>query len=92
MSVGKYSPTVMFSYKQDPDWFKKNGGGFGNGKYPQSDFDDDGFDSYGYDKNEVDRAGNTENSYQNEVDFETGEAYYYLFEKVQREWCVKTII
>lgn len=92
MSVGKYSPTVSYSYSKDKEWFKKNGGGFGNGKDPQSDFDNDGFDSYGYDKNEVDRAGNEESSYLNSVDYEFENAYYYLFENVSKDWHLKSII
>jgi len=28
---GKYSPTVSGWYSKDQDWWKKNGGGFGNG-------------------------------------------------------------
>lgn len=63
MGVANYSPTVWGWYKKDRDWFKKNGGGFGNGEDPDSLYDDDGFDSYGYDEREVDRAGVSEDSY-----------------------------
>ena len=58
MGVGKYSPTVSRSYSQDKDWFEKNGGGFGNGLMPESQFDNQGYDSYGYSGyTELDRAG-----------------------------------
>lgn len=63
---GKYSPTVSGWYAQDQDWFKKNGGGFDNGKNPESDNDDDGFDSYGYsleDGTGPDRCGFREHEY-----------------------------
>ncbi len=74
MGVGKYSPTVSASYSVDRDWWEKNGGGHGNGKFPDKDCDDDGYDSYGYSANDadgnyigegdgVDRLGNTENDY-----------------------------
>lgn len=92
MAIGKYSPTIMCSYKSDPDWFVKNGGGFNNGIDPQSDFDNDGFDSYGYNKTGEDRAGNTEDDYQNTVTYEMESPYYYLFEKVYKDWLQKNII
>lgn len=81
---GKYSPTVFFSYSKDQDWFKKNGGHFNNGKNPESDDDDDGFDSYGYSDNGlgVDRAGYTEDQYC--LDEE-------LFERVFLDWLNKSI-
>lgn len=93
MSVGKYSPTVSFSYGKDQDWFKKNGGGFGNGNNPHSDLDNDGYDSYGYNENEVDRAGNSEMDYLASVDYENfNDPYYYLFENTQSDWINKSII
>jgi len=72
MSVGKYSPTVSHSYSMDQGWWEKNGGGYGNGANPESDLDDDGYDSYGYHcycgedglyHEGVDRAGYTEMDY-----------------------------
>lgn len=59
---GKYSPTVSAAYQADKKWFKK---------YSDYDsqpdnwfiYDPDGFDSYGYDENEIDRAGNREDDY-----------------------------
>lgn len=58
---GKYSPTVGAAYSVDQNWWTK---------YRDSDlsllfslYDPDGYDSYGYDKNDVDRAGNAEYEY-----------------------------
>ena len=64
MSLGKYSPTVSASYARDQKWWERNGGGYTNGKNPNSENDDDGFDSYGYhDHDGPDRAGHTEDDY-----------------------------
>ncbi len=92
MGVGKYSPTVSTSYSRDQEWWYKNGGGFGNGKNPDSDLDDDGFDSYGYDNDNIDRAGVSEISYMStySVDNE-GELHYYLYEEVSMEWAGRDI-
>lgn len=77
MSVGKYSPTVSSSYAADQNWWEKNGGGYGNGIDPNSDNDDDGYDRYGYDANDTDRAGHQENHYL---------VSYHLYEDVSSEW------
>ncbi len=83
MSVGKYSPTVSTTYAKDQDWFVKNGGEYGNGKNPESQYDDDGFDLYGYNDKDIDRAGVKESSYMTSynLDYE-GEPYYHLYEEV----------
>lgn len=67
MSVGKYSPTTGLSYAMDQNWWERNGGGFGNGIDPNSDNDNDGYDSYGYSDNGngPDRLGYTEIEYLN---------------------------
>jgi len=46
MAIGKYSPTVFARYIADENWFVKNGGGFGNGNNPESQYDNEGYDSY----------------------------------------------
>lgn len=52
---GKYSPTVSAAYMWTPNWFEH---------YSQGErYDPDGFDSYGYDDDDVDRAGNHELDY-----------------------------
>lgn len=62
MSVAKYSPTISNRFS---GYFYANGGGLGNGKFPTSMGDDDGFDDYGYSVfDERDRAGNTEHDYE----------------------------
>lgn len=59
MTIGKYSPTVQSAYKTDQRWFEKYAD-------PENRlYDKDGYDQYGYDRNRVDRAGNTEYDYQN---------------------------
>ena len=77
--MGKYSPTVNFSYIIDRDWYVKNGGGLGNGINPNSDYDDDGFDSYGYNVDGIDRAEVEESCYYND------EELYYSIMRLN-EW------
>lgn len=90
MGVGKYSPTVSNSYAMDQSWWTRNGGGFGNGNNSDSDNDNDGFDSYGYseDGSGPDRLGNTEDEYASsyDVDTESGDLYFYLYENAESEW------
>lgn len=91
MSVGKYSPTVSHSYRVDQKWHEKNGGGFGNGKNPESDTDDEGYDSYGYSGDYgdgVDRAGYTEDEYLTTGEYieAIDEMEYAIYERVAREW------
>lgn len=90
MSVGKYSPTVSNSYAVNQNWWKENGGGYGNGKNPNVDTDDEGYDSYGYSGkygDGPDRAGYTETHYlQGDYD-EDGEFIGHLsYENVARDW------
>jgi hypothetical protein len=90
MSVGKYSPTVSNSYGLDQGWWEKNGGGYGNGIDPESDLDDEGFDSYGYSEkygDGPDRAGYTESEYLEGDRDEDGEFIGHLaYESVARNW------
>jgi len=54
---GKYSPTVTAAYMSNQEWHS-------NLLAPNDCvYDMDGYDSYGYDKNDVDRAGNNEYQY-----------------------------
>lgn len=91
MSVGKYSPTVSYSYQMDQKWWDKNGGGYGNGINPDSECDDDGYDSYGY-SGELgdgpDREGYDESDYLTsyDLDDDTGDVYHYLNESVGYDW------
>lgn len=88
MSAGKYSPTVSSAYAKNQDWWKP----FNFGIY-----DEDGFDSYGYNKDGVDRAGNNELDYlyTEEVQYwndDTNsfdvEFEHVFLEKVRSEWTV----
>lgn len=84
MSVGKYSPTINNAYHEDPEWFYKVAV---NGRDPS------GYDSYGYDKKRLDRAGNTEEDYYlHEVDFSEEYPDYYLFDKTISEWNLERIL
>lgn len=89
MGVGKYSPTVTTSYARDQKWHEKNGGGYGNGVYPDSDNDDEGYDSYGYGGNGCgpDRAGNTEDQYLTTRSRDSEDNLRYpLYEQVSDDW------
>ena len=68
---GKYSPTVTVAYRTDQKWFIN----YCFHKINSSDwaqYDPEGFDSYGYNENNIDRAGNHENDYDiNDEDYDT---------------------
>ena len=57
---GKYSPTVAEAYRRDQDWWRKY---TGENEFTYNQYDPEGYDSYGYDVNDVDRAGNNECAY-----------------------------
>lgn len=89
MGVGKYSPTIYYSGRKDSDWFEKNGGGFGNGINPESDCDDDGFDSYGYSGkygDGPDRAGYKEDEYSSQYTIHSHDTQYHLYDRIEDEW------
>lgn len=54
---GKYSPTVSAAYANDQHWFERYCGGSWLYRDPE------GYDSYGYDVDGIDRAGNRETAY-----------------------------
>jgi len=67
---GKYSPTVNAAYMKDQEWwYKYSGSDQVTDTYVQ--YDPEGYDSYGYDKDDKDRAGNYEHEYY--TDDEEGE-------------------
>lgn len=81
MSVGKYSPTVSAAYRANQNWFELN-----CPLVPRCPlYDVDGYDSYGYDKNDVDRAGYREEDYlaAEEID---GVFVHTLYEQVLSDW------
>lgn len=59
---GKYSPTVSAAYRYDQDWFEKYAG--------DAWYDREGFDAYGYNSEEIDRAGNHEHDYYPDDEYE----------------------
>jgi hypothetical protein len=86
---GKYSPTVTAAYGQDKKWFTKYAATKQvTNKDFWSEYDPEGYDAYGYDENEVDRAGNQEHVYYcNDLaaDGLDGDCNY-LFEDLEGEW------
>jgi hypothetical protein len=57
---GKYSPTVSAAYMADQDWWKKY---TGEDEFTYHQYDPEGYDSYGYNSQDLDRAGNYEHEY-----------------------------
>lgn len=70
--IGKCSPTISGMYRVDQQWFKKNC------TDPGDQYDVQGFDSYGYNMQDIDRAGNAEMAYWGDED---------LYNQVHSEWC-----
>ena len=81
---GKYSPTVSAAYMKDQDWWRKY---TGENEYTYNQYDPEGFDSYGYDKNDVDRAGNHEFDYvHNDGDYNRDEDYNNAYDQALDDW------
>lgn len=75
--LGKYSPTVSALYAENQKWFEV----YSRGEM----YDPDGYDSYGYNSSDIDRAGNEESAYA----LEGGET---LYENTYLAWLdVKTL-
>ena len=88
MARGKYSPTVTAAYMKDQEWFTKYAA---TKQLTNKDFwmeyDPEGFDSYGYDENEVDRAGNSEHVYlYSDAPGFSEEDYNWAYDNALREW------
>ena len=79
MARGKYSPTVNNAYFRDQNWFKK---------YSQGQaYDPEGYDSYGYDINDQDRAGNNEFDYlPNNAPWDTDMDFNHLYDDALDQW------
>jgi hypothetical protein len=77
---GKYSPTVTAAYMKDQEWWDKYANPTPRVYYP---YDPEGYDSYGYNCDEVDRAGNSECDYYPN-DNEYGDNFAY--ETALTEW------
>lgn len=98
MSIGKYSPTVSAAYDNDQDWWTRNDIEFEslvdmlefNDRCPNGlNYDNDGYDSYGYNEDNVDRAGNTEDEYAVGEDSLTGnfgKLVYPLYDYAIQNW------
>jgi len=77
---GKYSPTVSHAYMADQKWWTKYAyAGLTGDDFVQ--YDPEGYDSYGYDKDDRDRAGNAEYVYYSDdiedpYGFSSGNSYY----------------
>jgi hypothetical protein len=81
---GKYSPTVNAAYAADQNWWTKYSG------ETQSTYvlyDPEGYDSYGYNKDDVDRAGNSESQYysSDNPDYD-GEDYNWAYDSALEAW------
>lgn len=61
MALGKYSPTVKWAYDAHQDWYENYAGVDQDGC--ENQYDPEGYDMYGYNKNMIDRAGNSEDEY-----------------------------
>lgn len=83
---GKYSPTVTAAYMKDQGWwYKYSGADLPSIEYIA--YDPEGFDSYGYDANDVDRAGNNESDYySNDGDYDLGQDYNNAYDYVSDAW------
>lgn len=80
---GKYSPTVTAAYMANQKWWDRYSEDE-NGNWNQ--YDPEGFDSYGYDKNDVDRAGNHESDYYQADDYDVDPDYNSWYENALDEW------
>lgn len=78
---GKYSPTVNSAYSHDKNWHRK---------FMAADgfmYDPEGFDSYGYNKDNIDRAGNYENDYiHNDNDTGSDEDFNNAYDITSDDW------
>lgn len=80
---GKYSPTVSRAYMHDQDWWRKY---TGENEYTYHQYDPEGYDSYGYNKDDVDRAGNHESAYYSNDAWAEDEDYNIAYDTAYDEW------
>lgn len=78
---GKYSPTVSAAYQANQEWFR-------NYLKPEGFMNDpEGFDSYGYNDDNVDRAGNDECAYySNDAPLDSDDDYNWKYEAALNAW------
>jgi hypothetical protein len=71
---------------KDQDWFRKFCELAPHGDVVYSPYDPEGYDSYGYDKNDVDRAGNPECAYYSNDAWAEDEDYNIAYDRALDEW------
>ena len=83
---GKYSPTVSRAYMRDQEWWTKYAyAGKSDDEFVR--YDPEGYDSYGYDKDDVDRAGNNEYDYMHNDSAHPEYADYNIaYDDADRTW------
>ena len=85
MMRGKYSPTVTRAYLVDKYWWNNYAGETDSMWVP---YDPEGYDSYGYNENGVDRAGNDEFDYgHNDAPHGSDWDYNHRYDDTAAAWC-----
>ena len=81
MSTGKYSPTVLASYRLNQNWWEEHCND------PSIDlFDREGYDNYGYNLHGKDREGYSEDDYLLCGEWVDDEYRYPLYESIAEKW------
>ena len=84
---GKYSPTVSFAYSRDQEWHVKYMAQVPEVPGVYNQYDPEGYDSYGYNEAEYDRAGNREDDYYgNDGDYDLDEDFNHAYDAGWAEW------
>ena len=83
---GKYSPTVSVAYMKDQKWWDKYAYASVTGdEFVQ--YDPEGYDSYGYNNEDMDRAGNHEHEYySNDCSHPEHADYNIKYDTAYDEW------
>lgn len=82
---GKYSPTVNAAYRADNAWWDKYANPNKDNTYNQ--YDPEGYDSYGYNEHDIDRAGNHELYYiHNDWSDDSGEGENWAHNDALEMW------
>jgi hypothetical protein len=83
---GNYSPTVTAAYMKDQRWWEKYAFDPAVGDEWVM-YDPEGYDSYGYDKDDVDRAGNQECAYYtNDAPLDSDDDYNWKYNDALGAW------
>jgi hypothetical protein len=84
---GKYSPTITAAYMADQEWWPKYSREAESWTQYEYEYDPEGYDCYGYNKDDVDRAGNEEHVYyENNNPDANGEDYNWAYEAALDAW------